>query len=180
MLELNDLLVENESTFDEPTSATPNATHRIHTDDHDAVAIPLYRLSNVRKVSLKSKIRKMFDFGVIVECQSPWAAPVVIVPNKSGEIRVYTDYRELNSITKPDRYPLPRVDDILHKAKVTNSMSTIDLQCGYWQIRVHPADQNKTAFVTPFGMYKFKRVLFGLQNAQAIFQRLIDREKLYS
>ena len=106
--------------------------------------------------------------------KSPWATPVVIVPKKCGEIRVCIDYRELNSITKPDRYPLPRAVDILHEAKATSYMPTMDLQCGYWQIGVHPADQDKTTFVTHFGIYKFKRMPFGLRNAPATFQRLID------
>lgn len=97
---------------------------------------------------------------------------------KTGGIRICIDYRELNAITKADRYPLPRIDDLLHSAKATKFMSTLDLQSGYWQIGVEKNDQDKTAFVTPFGMYKFTRMPFGLRNAPATFQRLIDRLKV--
>ncbi|XP_036340634.1 uncharacterized protein LOC118750003 [Rhagoletis pomonella] len=161
-----------------PTSATPYATHHIDTGGHPPIALPPYRLLPQRKDLLKLELDKMLNTGVIVECESPWAAPVVIVPKKSGGIRICVDYRELNAITKPDRYPLPRIDDLLHEAKDTNFMSTLDLQSGYWQVGMKDEDQDKTAFVTPFGMYIFTRMPFGLRNAPATFQRLIDRLKV--
>ncbi|GFT27069.1 retrovirus-related Pol polyprotein from transposon 297 [Trichonephila clavipes] len=73
-----------------------------------------------------------------------------------------------------DAYPLSRMDDLLHEAKHTAYNSTIDLKSGYHQVNVNPADRNKTAFVCPFGTYRFKRMPFGLKNAPATFQRLMD------
>lgn len=116
----------------------------------------------------------MLEEGIIKPCQSPWSAPVVMVPKKDGGTRVCVDYRQLNAITTPDVYPLPRIDDLLHNAKRTPFMSTIDLRAGYWQIKVKDEDQAKTSFVTPFGMYMFLRMPFGLRNAPATFQRLMD------
>lgn len=84
-----------------------------------------------------------------------------MVSKKTGGVRVCIDYRELNAVTKPDRYPLPRIDDLLHEAKTSKLISSIDLRSGYWQIGVETQDQLQTAFVTPFGMYKFIRMPFG-------------------
>lgn len=161
--------------IDEPT---PFTEHRIDTGNHAPVSSPPYRLSPVRKIELKREIENMLAANIIEECESPWAAPVVLVPKKEGGIRVCIDYRRLNDITVSDRYPLPRIDDLLHATKRTVFKTTLDLQSGYWQIKVAEQDQDKTAFVTPFGMFKHKRMAFGLKNAPATFQRLMDKFKL--
>lgn len=101
-----------------------------------------------------------------------------MVPKKDGSIRVCVDYRRLNAITVPDAYPMPRIDDLLHEAKRTAFMTTLDLRAGYWQVKVKDEDQDKTSFITHFGTFRFKRMPFGPRNAPAIFQRLIDRLKL--
>lgn len=175
---LDNLLFENSDIFNEPLATTPYAEHHIDTGSHLPVASPPYRLSPQRKLQLKAEIDNMLKNGIIVECESSWAAPVVMIPKKDNTIRVCIDYRGLNAITKPDHYPLPRVDDLLHEAKTTKYMTTLDLQSGYWQIGVNPSHQEKTAFVSPFGMFMFKKMAFGLRNAPATFQRLIDRFKV--
>ncbi|GBL89308.1 Transposon Ty3-I Gag-Pol polyprotein [Araneus ventricosus] len=106
---------------------------------------------------------------------SPFAAPVVLVPKPNGDIRLCIDYRKLNAITIPDKYPLPLMDTLLHDAKSTTFMSTLDLKTGYHQIEVNPDDKDKTAFVCPFGMFRYKRMSFGLKNAPETFQRLMDQ-----
>ncbi|GFW05609.1 hypothetical protein TNCV_4003111 [Trichonephila clavipes] len=103
------------------------------------------------------------------ECESPYAAPVVLVPKSNGTVRLCIDYRKLNAITIPDKYPLPLMDVLLHDAKSTAFMSTLDLKSGYHQVEVNPADQDKTAFVCPFGTFRYKRMPFGLRNAPATF-----------
>ncbi|GFT03324.1 retrovirus-related Pol polyprotein from transposon 17.6 [Trichonephila clavipes] len=109
------------------------------------------------------------------ECESPYAAPVVLVPKSNGTVRLCIDYRKLNAITIPDKYPLPLMDVLLHDAKSTAFMSTLDLKSGYHQVEVNPVDQDKTAFVCPFGTFRYKRMPFGLRNAPATFQRLMDQ-----
>ncbi|GFT92138.1 retrovirus-related Pol polyprotein from transposon 17.6 [Trichonephila clavipes] len=109
------------------------------------------------------------------ECESPYAAPVVLVPKSNGTVRLCIDYRKLNAITIPDKYPLPLMDVLLHDAKSTAFMSTLDLKSGYHQVKINPADQDKTAFVCPFGTFRYKRMPFGLRNAPATFQRLMDQ-----
>ncbi len=94
-----------------------------------------------------------------------------------GKIRVCIDYHELNVVTKDDKYPPPRTNDLLHLAKQTLYMSTLDLKSGYWQVPLRESDRDKTAFITLFGLYRFKRMPFGLKNAAATFLRMMDRFK---
>lgn len=104
----------------------------------------------------------MLKSDVLEECEFPWATLVVLVPKKNDTARVCVDYRRLNSVTKMDSYPMPRIDELLHLAKRIH-MSTIDLRSGYWQISVKPEDRDKTAITTPFSTFYFKRMPFDLK-----------------
>ncbi|GBP95037.1 Retrovirus-related Pol polyprotein from transposon 297 [Eumeta japonica] len=154
---------------------TPFAEHRIDTGDHPPIAVPPYRLTPAKKAIMEAELDKMLCENVIEECESPWAAPALLVPKKDGTFRFCVDYRRLNAVTRSDSYPLPVIDDLLQYTGKSCFMSTIDLKSGYWQVGVKSEDQDKTAFVTPFGTFRFKRMPFGLRNAPATFQRLIDR-----
>lgn len=171
---LDMFLRQHEDVFIPNGKPTTQTEHIIDTGSHRPISVPPYRLPPAKTQILKEEINKMLEERIIKPCMSPWSAPVVMVPKKDGGTRVCIDYRQLNSITTPDVYPLPRIDDLLHNAKRTPFMSTIDLRAGYWQIKVKEEDQIKTAFVTPFGMYMFHRMPFGLRNAPATFQRLMD------
>ncbi|GFV19361.1 hypothetical protein TNCV_3662941 [Trichonephila clavipes] len=103
--------------------------------------------------------------NTIQECKSPYAAPVILVPKSNGTVRLCIDYHKLNAITIPDKYPLPLMDVLLHDAKSTAFISTLDLKSGYHQVEINPVDQDKTAFVCPFGTFRYKRMPFGLRNA---------------
>ncbi|GFX90565.1 retrovirus-related Pol polyprotein from transposon 297 [Trichonephila clavipes] len=128
-----------------------------------------------RRELLKKELDSLLWQGIIVECESPYASPVVLIPKPNGSMRLCIDNQKLNAQTVPDSYPLPRMDDLLNEAKPTPYMSTIDLRSGYHQVQVAAEDQDKTAFTCPFCIYKFTRMPFGLRNAPATFQRLIDK-----
>ena len=121
------------------------------------------------------QIEHMQTAGVIQPSASPWASPVVMVRKKDGAHRFCIDYRQLNAVTKADTYPLPRIDDLLDQLGQCHYFSTLDLASGYWQIRMSTASREKTAFVTPHGLYEFCVMPFGLTNAPAVFQRLMQR-----
>ena len=175
--QLDALLDTHNTIFGGCGDATPFAVHKINTGDHEPIFSPPYRISYAKSNELKCELESLLANDVIEECESPWASPVVIVPKKDGSIRLCVDYRKLNSVTLPDRFPLPRMDDLLHAAKSTRFMSTLDLQSGYHQVEVAEEDRDKTCLITPFGTFRFKRMPFGLRNAPATFQRLIERFK---
>jgi hypothetical protein len=106
---------------------------------------------------------------------SPWAAPVVIVDKKGGDKRICIDFRKLNAITNPDAYPLPRIDDMLESFGQSKWFTTLDLASGYWQVGMKKEDIEKTAFATPFGLYEFLVMPFGLSYAPGTFQCLMNR-----
>ena len=147
----------------------------IDTGDASPRKQPVRRMPFAVREEVARQLRKMQATGVIQPSSSPWASPVVMVKKKDGSHRFCVDYRVLNSVTKADTFPLPRIDDLLDQLGESNFFSTLDLASGYWQIRVHPDCREKTAFVTPQGLYEFCVMPFGLTNAPAVFQRLMQR-----
>ena len=133
------------------------------------------RLPFVAKQEVARQLQTMQEEGIIEPSNSPWASPIVLVLKKDGSYRFCVDYRELNAVTKPDIFPLPRIDDLLDQLGNTKFFSTLDLASGFWQVQVHPNSRAKTAFVTPQGLHEFQVMPFGLTNAPAVFQRLMQK-----
>ena len=104
----------------------------------------------------------MLENGIIKKSFSEWASPVVSVEKKNGDIRFCTDYRQLNAITKKDKHPLPRIDDMLDSFQGSKWFSSIDLASGYWQVEMDENSKEKTAFITGEGLYEFNIMPFGL------------------
>lgn len=123
----------------------------------------------------EEKIREMLAAGVIEPSESPWAAPVVLVRKKNDTWRFCVDYRRLNAVPKKDSYPLPRIDDALDYISGSCWFSSLDLRSGYWQVELAPEARPKTAFTLGQGLWQFRVMPFGLCNAPATFERLMER-----
>ncbi|KAJ7986814.1 hypothetical protein DPEC_G00332290 [Dallia pectoralis] len=113
--------------------------------------------------------------GVVEPSESPWMSPVVLVKKKDGTWRYCVDFRQLNDITVKDSYPLPRVDESLDRIKGSVWFSSLDLRSGYWQVPLSTEARPKTAFSTGSGLWQFTAMPFGLCNAPATFERLMER-----
>ena len=148
--------------------------HQINTGDATPLAQSPYRCNPKNKEFLRKEISRMEEQGIVKRSKSPWAAPVVIVEKKGGDKRLCVDYRRLNAVTKPDAYPLPRIDDLLESFQSAHWFSMLDLASGYWQVEMNPKDKEKTAFIVDFRLYEFNVMPFGLAYAPATFQRLMN------
>ncbi len=124
---------------------------------------------------VKAHINQLLEAQIIRESSSPYASPIVLVRKKDGSLRLCVDYRRLNANTRKDAFPLPRIEETLDSLTGAQWFSTMDLASGYNQVPVTEGDKYKTAFCTPFGLFEWNRMPFGLCNAPSTFQRLMQR-----
>ena len=129
-----------------------------------------HQYEEVRKL-----LNEMLEIGAIWKSNSPWASAVVLVGKKDGSLRFCIDLRKLNARTVKDAYSLPRIEDSLDSLNGSCIFTSINLKAGYWQVEMDPESIPLTAFtVGPLGFYECVKMLFGLRNAPAMFQRLME------
>ena len=161
-----------EQTF-QLTEAPHGVEHEIVTTGQPIRCRP--RRQNPEKMVIaKKEFRFLVEMGIAVRSNSPWASPLHITPKPNGGWRPCGDFRRLNTVTVPDSYSVPRIHDFANGLADRKWFSKVDLVKGYHQVPIKLEDQPKTAISTPFGLYHFRRMPFGLRNAGATFQRMMD------
>ena len=124
---------------------------------------------------IRHELEEMKSLGVIEDSTSPWASPVILVPKPDNSIRFVIDYRKVNNVTVADAIPLPRVDDLIDRVRNANFITKIDLLKAYRQVPLTERSKLISAFVTPFGLYQWRFMSFGLRNAPATFPKLVEK-----
>ena len=147
----------------------------IDTSDHPPRAEKPYALALKHYDWVRDEIDKLLKAGVIQESHSSWSVPIVVVPKGDCGKRLCMDFRALNAITRPYVWPMPRVKDIFAKVGKGKFFTVLDLRSSYCHIALDGDAIKKTAFVMPLGKYEYLKVPFGLAQAPAYFQNLMNK-----
>lgn len=148
---------------------------KIDLHDNSPVVYRPYRLAITERQKVREMVSELLDNNIIRPSTSAYASPIVLVKKKTGELRLCIDYRALNKKTVRENYPMPLIDDQLDQLSGHKFYTTLDLSNGYHQVKIREEDKHKTAFVTTEGHFEFNRMPFGLANAPATFQRIINQ-----
>jgi len=152
----------------------PGVTHKIVTGDASPLCTRQWRMPESAKEKIRKECDDMLKAGIIEPSTSPWLSPVVLVKKKDGSLRFCVDYRNLNSVTVADTYPLPRIDELVDELRDTQVFSLLDSRSAYWSVAVEPSDKPKTAFSDGYRLFQFRRMPFGLSTAPTTFQRTMN------
>ena len=123
---------------------------------------------------MRDEIDYMLQNGIIEPSQSQWSSPCVLVPKSDGTYRFCTDFRKINGVSKTDSHPIPRVDDCIDRIGHAKYVSKFDLLKEYWQVPLTQRAQELLAFVTPDGLFQYRVMPFGMKNAPATFQQMMN------
>ncbi|KAL1275959.1 hypothetical protein QQF64_035582 [Cirrhinus molitorella] len=123
---------------------------------------------------MRDEVEYLARNGFAIASQSPWSSPCILVPKSDGSLRFCTDFRKVNSVTKADSFPLPRVEDCVDRVGSSRYVTKLDLLKGYWQVPLTRRASEISAFVTPDAFMQYTVMAFGMRNAPATFQRLMQ------
>ena len=170
-----ELMDEFVIVFPDVPGKTTCACHDVDIGDARPIKQHAYRVNPTKRAALRDEVQYMLRNGIVKPSQSQWSSPCVLVPKADGSYRFCTDFRKVNAVTKSDSYPLPRIDDCIDSIGHARYVSKFDLLKGYWQVPLTPRAREISAFVMPDGLYEYTVMPFGMKNAPATFQRLINQ-----
>ena len=177
-LKFERMLMEHHNIFSldkNEIGCTDTSQHVIELLDTELFKERFRRIAPPLVEEVREHIQEMLDGGAIRPSQSPWCNAVVLVRKKDGGLRFCIDFRRLNRRTKKDAFPLPQMQETMESMVGAWLFSTMDLKSGFWQVKMAKESQQYTAFtVGSMGVYEFLRMLYGLCNAPATFQRLMQ------
>ena len=159
---------------DTPLGQTNRAVHVIDTRGALPIKVRARPIPMAKREACAQQLEDMLADGIVVPSTSPWSAPVVMAQKKDGTLRFCVDYRSLNEVTVKDCYPMPHIEDCLEALGGNTWYCSVDLASGFWQVALDPASQPMTAFATDRGLFEFRVMPYGLCNAPATFERLMD------
>lgn len=172
--QLNNLLLDFSCLFSDVPGRTNLMHHDIDIGDNGPVKQHPYRVNPTKGKQMRDEVRYMLENKIIEPSVSAWSSPCILVPKADGGIRFCTDFRKVNTLTRDDSYPIPRIDDCIDQVGKAKYVTKIDMLKGYWQIPMTERAKEISAFVTPDGLFQYCVMLFGLKAAPATFQRLIN------
>ena len=172
--ELKMLILEYELLFPDIPTRTDQIYHDVDIEGSKPIKQHPYRM-HPTNCNISERRFSICDNDFIEPSQSDWSSPCILVPKPDGTFRMCTDYRKVNSVTKTDSFPVPRMDDCIDNIGQANYVTKFDLLKGFWQIPLTDRAKDISAFVTPDGLYQYKVMPFGIKkNSPATFQRLIN------
>ena len=172
--ELKQLIHEYEHLFPDIPTRTDKIYHDVIVEDSKPVKQHPYRMNPLKRKNLQDEVKYLLENDFIEPSQSNYSSPCILVPKSNGTYRMCTDYRKVNSVTKTDSFPIPRIDDCIDKVGNSKYVTKFDLLKGFWHVPLTDRAKEVSAFATPNGLYQYKVMPFGMKNSPATFQRLVN------
>ena len=173
--ELKQLIHEYEHLFPDIPTRTDKIYHDVIVEDSKPIKQHPYRMNPLKQKYLQDEVKYLLENDFIEPSQSNYSSPCILVPKSNGTYRMCTDYRKVNSVTKTDSFPIPRIDDCIDKVGNSKYVTKFDLLKGFWQVPLTDRAKEVSAFATPNGLYQYKVMPFGMKNSPAKFQRLVNK-----
>ena len=172
--ELKQLIHEYEHLFPDIPTRTDKIYHDVIVEDSKPIKQHPYRMNPLKQKYLQDEVKYLLENDFIEPSQSNYSSPCILVPKSNGTYRMCTDYCKVNSVTKTDSFPIPRIDDCVDKVGNSKYVTKFDLLKGFWQVPLTDRANEVSAFATPNGLYQYKVMPFGMKNSPATFQQLVN------